>query len=115
MRVIICGGRHYQMTPADHTWLDTLCITHVRHGAASGADYGAMCWARERGIPQQPYPAAWATFGRAAGPKRNGWMLADLLKDKEGEPIAVIAFPGGTGTADMVRRARAAGMPVLIP
>jgi predicted Rossmann-fold nucleotide-binding protein len=31
----------------------------------------------------------------------------------EGRPDAVIAFPGGKGTADMVRKARAAGLPVV--
>jgi len=30
----------------------------------------------------------------------------------EGEPDAVLAFPGGRGTADMVRRAKRAGVPV---
>jgi hypothetical protein len=31
----------------------------------------------------------------------------------EGKPELVIAFPGGSGTADMVRRARAANIPVI--
>jgi hypothetical protein len=31
----------------------------------------------------------------------------------EGKPDLVIAFPGGGGTADMMRRARAAGVEVL--
>jgi predicted Rossmann-fold nucleotide-binding protein len=29
-------------------------------------------------------------------------------------PDAVIAFPGGVGTADMIRKARVAGVPVWI-
>jgi ABC-type sugar transport system substrate-binding protein len=31
----------------------------------------------------------------------------------EGKPDIVVAFPGGTGTADMVRRARKAGVVVI--
>jgi ABC-type branched-subunit amino acid transport system substrate-binding protein len=31
---------------------------------------------------------------------------------REGKPDAVVAFPGGRGTADMVRQARAAGIEV---
>lgn len=46
--------------------------------------------------------------GRAAGPIRNQQML------DEGKPHLVVAFPGGTGTADMVRRAQAAGVLVLV-
>ena len=44
---------------------------------------------------------------RGAGPERNARMLA------EGRPDLVVAFPGGTGTADMVRRAKAAGVRVV--
>jgi hypothetical protein len=39
-------------------------------------------------------------LGNAAGPIRNQEML-----DK-GKPYATIAFPGRTGTADMVRRSK---------
>lgn len=53
------------------------------------------------------FRADWEQCGRQAGPLRNARMLA------EGRPDAVIAFPGGKGTADMVRKARAAGLPVV--
>ena len=56
------------------------------------------------------FPADWIRHGRAAGPIRNEQML------REGCPDLVVAFhddPGlGRGTADMVRRALAAGVPV---
>jgi hypothetical protein len=32
---------------------------------------------------------------------------------EEGKPDLVVAFPGGTGTANMVKQARAAGVEVL--
>lgn len=44
---------------------------------------------------------------RSAGPKRNQRML-----DK-GKPDLVLAFPGGDGTADMVRKAKSAGVPII--
>jgi hypothetical protein len=53
------------------------------------------------------YPADWAKHGRAASPIRNQQML------DEGRPNLVVAFPGGRGTADMVRRARSAGVEVI--
>ena len=44
--------------------------------------------------------ADWAKYGPVAGPIRNQDML-DLHR-----PKMVIAFPGGKGTADMVKRAK---------
>jgi hypothetical protein len=32
----------------------------------------------------------------------------------EGKPDLVVAFPGGRGTADMVKRARAAGIELIL-
>jgi hypothetical protein len=61
----------------------------------------------ERGVWCEVYRAEWSTHGRSAGPRRNALML-----DRE-RPVLVVAFPGGTGTRDMVRRARAAQVPVL--
>jgi acyl-CoA synthetase (NDP forming) len=52
------------------------------------------------------FPANWKKHGKSAGPIRNQLML-DV-----GKPDLVIAFPGGSGTADMIRRARKAGVPV---
>ena len=76
------------------------------HGAARGADEGAARWAKSEGIASRAYPANWRKHGKAAGPIRNQQMLDD------GRPDFVVAFPGGRGTADMVRRAHAAGVPV---
>jgi len=33
----------------------------------------------------------------------------------DGKPDGVVAFPGGTGTADMIRRAKKAGLKVWEP
>ncbi len=51
------------------------------------------------------FRALWERHGRAAGVIRNQAML-DYGID------LVLAFPGGRGTADMVRRARSAGVAV---
>jgi hypothetical protein len=70
-----------------------------------GADLLAEKWALMRGIQVQAFPANWAE-GKSAGPRRNGKMIA------EGNPSLVIALPGGRGTADMVLKARTAGVRV---
>lgn len=76
-------------------------------GGALGADRLAQDWANGTGIPVETYEADWENQGSFAGPARNARMLA------EGRPDLVIAFPGGRGTADMMRKARKAGVEVI--
>lgn len=73
---------------------------------ARGVDSFAAEWAIKFGFKLYKFPAEWDKYGRKAGPIRNQQML------DEGKPDAVIAFPGGTGTADMVRRSEKAGIKV---
>lgn len=125
MRILVCGGRDLN-EDAVWNWLNTFghqdvanameragkwgaTITSVIHGNASGADKAAEKWAESEGIRVHSYPANWRKHGKAAGPMRNARMLSD------GRPEVVIAFPGGRGTADMVRQAEAEGVPVVYP
>lgn len=113
MRVLVCGGRDYD--DIDHIWnmlyeLEALYGTFdvVIHGCATGTDSQAMLWAQCSGRKHAQFQADWNKHGRAAGPIRNQRMI------DEGKPDQVIAFPGGRGTADMIRRARKAEIPVAI-
>ncbi len=137
MRLLVCGGRHFGHRPrwaafgtceyiemdrkaaAQRALLDRVlsaceprpCV--LIHGAARGADLLAADWAKRNGILDIPFLANWYPNGRlggldkSAGPRRNARMIA------EGKPDRVIAFSGGTGTADCVRQARAAGIEVV--
>lgn len=113
MRVIVCGGRDYTDKEALWNYLDARFgppgITTVISGMATGADSLASEYAEKQGLSLMKFPADWFQYGRAAGPIRNQQMI------DEGKPDAVIAFPGGRGTADMVRRAKKAGLPVYHP
>jgi hypothetical protein len=113
VRVLVCGGRDFDNV----IWLrERLEDVHLRqgnitvliHGGATGADALAAAWARARDISIRVYRADWARHGKAAGPIRNTKMLVD------GKPDLVVAFPGGRGTADMVRQARTAGVRVIM-
>lgn len=110
MRVLVCGGRDFDNVAFIWTHLDRLHaetpITALMQGGARGADTIARNWARSKaGIQRYVCKAEWAKYGNAAGIFRNARML-------EWKPDLVVAFPGGRGTADMVRRALAAGVPV---
>ena len=112
MRVIVCGGRSFDDYRLLERELDALHARHrfsmVIHGAARGADSFAEHWATSRHIDVEKVPAQWRVYGnKKAGPIRNSEMLTKA-------PELVIAFKGGNGTADMVRKARAAGVPVVV-
>lgn len=110
MIALVCGGRDYDAALAMHAFLDAFHaetpISLLVQGDARGADRMAATWAASRGVHYAAVPALWNRYGNAAGPRRNAAML--LLR-----PEVVIAFPGGSGTADMVKQAKAAGVPVL--
>lgn len=108
-RVLVCGGRDFRDRNLVFTTLDALQPQPwlIIEGGARGADALAQSWALDRRVTRLTYPAEWNKHGPAAGPIRNARMLA------EGKPDLVIAFPGGAGTADMVAKARAAGVEVI--
>jgi len=113
MRVIVCGGRNYHDKAAVYAALDRLHekkgIDFLIQGSGAGADYTAWQWAQDRGVLCGSFPAQWDEHGRRAGPIRNQQMI------DEGRPDGVVAFPGGRGTADMIERAKRAGIAVWQP
>jgi len=114
MRVLVTGGRNYDDLGAVWSQLDAFHalqgpISVVIHGGARGADLLAEKWAIANGVRHIAYKADWETHGRAAGPIRNRRMVEDA------KPDLVIAFPGGSGTADCVHWAHEAGVTVVQP
>ena len=111
MKLLVCGGRDYQPTIDIAIRFLDYCrragVTEVIHGAQSGADTMAHDLANGSGLKPRPFKAEWTKLGKSAGPIRNQRML------DEGKPDCVLAFPGGPGTADMVRRAKEAGVRVV--
>lgn len=111
MKVLVCGGRNFDDPLTLGSWLGGVHkqrgISLLIEGGANGADRMARSFAEYAKIPVRTFRADWLRHGTAAGPIRNQKML------DEGKPDLVVAFPGGRGTADMVRRAREAGVEIL--
>jgi len=108
LKVIIAGGRDFQLGDEDLARLDREVgpvATLVLTGGASGVDAGAERWAHSRGIPVQVVEARWQELGKMAGPIRNGEMAkqADM----------VVLFPGGRGTGSMAKLAQKHGLKIL--
>jgi hypothetical protein len=112
VKILVCGGRNYADFKRVTQVLDNIHtntpITILVHGGANGADTLADRWADEHNIPMRIYSAQWNKYGRSAGPRRNRQMIdEEHTPGHADKPIAlVVAFPGGRGTAHMVRLAR---------
>jgi hypothetical protein len=93
------------------------------HGGARGADAAIGAAAQQLGWSSLVMPAQWQLHGRAAGPIRNRELLNQAIARAVAHSspgsiasVLVVAFPGGAGTASLVREARrmAARSPVPI-
>ena len=83
------------------------------HGGARGADAAIARAAHQLGWSALVMPAEWRRHGRAAGPIRNRELLELAVARAEAHTspgvstsVLVVAFPGGSGTASLVREAR---------
>lgn len=112
MKVIIAGGREFNDYDMLVAKMDKI-LTRVNKdklvivsGGARGADALGERYAKERGYTLEIYKADWTRLGKAAGFARNTEMarIADAL----------VAFPGGNGTAHMIRTARDRNLKVRV-
>lgn len=123
-RILVCGGRDYDDYRHVARTLDSICAERewimepdefgnwlpqvvIIHGGARGADCLADQWAVVNWQESVEFPADWKRHGKMAGPIRNLQML------EEGKPDLVVAFPGGRGTAHMVKAAEERGIEVI--
>ncbi len=110
MKVLVTGGRSFSNRSLLNEVLFEIHndspISLLIHGAAKGADALADAWALDHGVETCPCPPDWRRFGKGAGVIRNAQML-------DFGPDILIAFAGGRGTADMVRKAKSKGVAIL--
>lgn len=114
MRILVCGGRDFNderrfedgmykaLGPGEWAKYPHTII----EGGAKGADSLARAFAKKSEWGLETYTADWSKYGVRAGPIRNVEML-------EAKPDLVIAFPGGRGTAHMVKIAKEASVKVI--
>lgn len=108
--VVVAGSRSFSDFDRLCADLDFLLsrrwssVVLVCGGCPSGADALVARYARLRGLPLRVMPAAWAAYGAAAGPIRNGQMVSLAS--------AAVAYWDGrsSGTRDFIARCRRAGV-----
>lgn len=106
MRFFLTGGRDYRPTQEEMQNFTIILIadmpTEIHHGDCRGVDRIVSKYAETLGFKTISHPANWYPLGRldrSAGPRRNQLMV-DLAQEGD----ILVAFRGGTGTADMKRR-----------
>ena len=111
--VLITGGRDYDNEVAADDLVRSLPEgTLIVHGHATGADTLVDIAAGRHGYPTAGVPY-FHWLGKAGGHVRNR-MMVDLVcaLRNDGWLVKVAAFPGGRGTANCVKQAEAANLPV---
>ena len=109
LKICVTGGRDFTDSTLVKETLDAYLGQDVTlaHGNAPGADTLCALYACRVGWPVKCYPADWKTYKKAAGGLRNSLMLQDF------NPDILVAFPGGSGTADCCRKALTKGVKVV--
>ncbi len=111
-KVLVCGGRKFD----DRTFLfDVLSAMHSEfhfteliHGGAFGADLLSEEWAKENEVPSKAFRPNYKKYEPRIAPLRRNTVMAQQ------KPDLVVAFPGGSGTADMVKKAYKNKLNVII-
>lgn len=108
-RVAIVGSRDFKNLEAVREWVNKLPPeTVIVSGGARGVDRTAADAARQRGLAVMEFLADWNKHGKRAGFIRNQLIVENCDR--------VIAFWDyqSRGTNDTIRKARAAGLAVLV-
>lgn len=119
-RVIVTGSRYWSDRAAvrralegEYLALESGRLVVVHGGCASGADAYAAEWCRQNNgwdlLTEESHAADWDRYGKAAGPIRNGQMVA-----KGADLVLAFLQPDApnNGTRNCIKLARAAGIPV---
>lgn len=124
-RILVCGGRDFADKGRVERFLNTVVYLEPVVIIQGGADALAASWARtNKACPHEPetFKADWKNVERPGALIKHGRYgpydaLAGFVRNQrmidEGRPDLVVAFPGGSGTADMVKRAHVAGVRVV--
>lgn len=120
-RYAVTGGRDYNDLAHVFSALDRVlakvgpfvlvtgvCGVDKTTDLSENVDLLAALWALRQGIIVHPFPADWKGQGKSAGFQRNRRMALSSLS-------GLVAFPGGRGTADMVRQCEEQGVTVWRP
>jgi hypothetical protein len=105
-RVLVCGPTNFTDWDTVKAALRCSRPSTVLHGHSTGVDQLVSIYAQLFRLNEMRFPAQWRTYGAAAAGLRNDQMFA------YGKPDLVLLFPNDVNGEDILRRARAARVPV---
>ena len=121
-RIIIAGSRNVEenkeiklltnITLSLYGFKDIVII----QGGAKGIDALGKKWAKTRNNLCVEFKADWEMHGKLAGPIRNQVMAEYACEEDMKYSPLLLAFPSrtGKGTQDMIRKALAKGMDIIV-
>jgi hypothetical protein len=111
--VVVCGGRDYEPTRADGAWvtwwLGFLAAKTVVHGGARGVDRWAGTLGTRLDLEVVVVLPDYDRYPGHVAPLERNTVMANRPN-----VVGVLALPGERGTADMVAKATARGLPVWL-
>lgn len=109
MRLLICGGRHFDDAALIDSELSLLHastpISVIIHGGVPAIGAPAEAWARRNTVHIIRYPANFSQ-GKSGDSVRDKFMLDDS------RPDAAFIFQGGRRTSELLARAHANGIEI---
>lgn len=115
MKVIVCGGRHFDdykyLSYALDTVLENNNDIEIVSGHCEGADKLGEKYAKENNLNLKIFPANWAKYGKAAGPIRNHQMV-DYIKSFKDSLVVAFTNKNSVGTKDTINYAKKNGVNV---
>jgi len=112
-RVAVVGSRSFPSPSLVEAFISSLPPgVVVVSGGARGADSFAAAAAAAACLACEVFAADWRRYGRGAGCVRNAALVSAGLALL----VAFVSDPSAlsSGSADVIKRARAAGVPVLV-
>lgn len=123
-RVIIAGGRNFKPEEKHYLWIEKMLVNKLDvefvSGEASGADQMNWIMAERRLGGFKAFPALWDRTDlepcviKYRGDNEAYNVLAGFNRNEKMAEYAdaLILFPGGSGSADMLKRAKAHNLPI---
>ena len=120
LKIIICGGRHFNDYPLLKSIVDKQLIEHtilpseteIVSGHCEGADMLGEQYAKEHGCALHIFPAEWTKYGKAAGPIRNKEMV-DYIASADKSLVIAFVSNNTRGTKNTVAQAKKLNIPVV--
>ncbi len=120
LRILVCGGRHFENYDLLKNILDKVLKSknltpkdvEIVSGQCKGADRLGERWAEETKASVKIFPADWVKYKKSAGPIRNKQMI-DYITCFSDKLVVAFVSPNSKGTKNTIKLAQKNNIPVI--